>query len=849
MRWRESGKPEGLGRIARMKKLQSAALLVFSVLLGATVFPAAASATNAAPTESATSGYSAARSDNTPRSKHTAPQKATPPVAVLLTDSLRWEDMASPEFPELRRWAQSGALFNIIPQLEGQYKCHTNQIIAFATGQRLEESPTLDSQTLPCPKPQISAGGNLQADFAAVDIVNRKKAVLGKGAFGEILHRSKTAFQPIGTAAGIYTANSRGYIAPNWKPAAQSDSQLAAEITTALAHHPLVVADTSRTEFSEAPYWKLHLITIQNEGMTTASVEEISRKDRDYAARNLEFLKTARHRNAARLNTVLKEIPPGTLTFVISLDSPQAEATLEPGFISRGRGRDTAASPIDRASPALAQAAFALDSRVKQPGTILANALAPTILEQLGVPGRERFGVMPLAPSGVKPPTCNNASNPQHPDHCDRRFERLTSQALRAEAITQSRPTFFNLMIWVTFGYIALSLLAFARPGWIRRVPGIAAWKYVGLGIAGVPISSHLVVCVVPWWFSPYPTLTLVGLTWITALLLAALWWVVERQTRLPAAVGILALTFGFLAGDVVIGSPHLRDAPIGFNTLGAARFYGLGNEGFALLGTAALVLLTVLAAALSRLSCHPKLRRHPKTTPSTTAPAPDTRHPWLSHLVTFALGIGILILIAFPSLGADLGGALAFTCGFTTLLLLLHRRSITLTRLAVSGILAAVVAAGVAVLDWLRPPSARTHLGNFVQSLVEGEAGAVILRKMTVNLRLLTISQHRWLVLITLLAVVLVVVPGYRKLRETYRERWQTSPDATVVQALIAVAVCLVVAYFLNDSGIVLPGMAAVLLMPLILPRLWARLEAQFPEAKCYLPEAISQKLTRVSP
>lgn len=838
-----------------MKWLKRAALLVFSVLLGTAVLPSIALATSAALDASAMlSGSTApvdgiARSDDTARSEHPAPaDTATPPVAVLLTDSLRWEDVSSPEFPELRRWAQTGALFNVIPPLDGKYTCPTSQIIAFATGQNLEPAEP-NPQTLPCSKPQISAGGNLQADFAAVDITNRKKEALGKGAFGEILENTKTPFQAIGPAAGIYTANSRGHVAPKWKPVPQTDSQLAAEITAALAHHPLVVADTSRTEFSEAPYWKLHLIRIQDEGMNTASPEKISQRNRDYAAKNLEFLKNARRRNAARLNTILKEIPPGTLTFVISLDSPQTEPTLEPGFISWGLD-PSAASQNTATQRTLPHAAFALDSRVKQPGTILANALAPSILSQLGVPGVDRFGVPPLVPSGANPPACNPSDNPDNPNPCGQeRFDTLTSQTLRAEAIKQSRSTFFNIMIWVTIGYILGSLLAFIRPGWMRRFHAVAFWKYLGLGIAGVPIASHLVVCVVPWWSFLHPTLTLVGLTWITALFLAAVWWVVERQTRFPAAVGILALTFGFLAGDVVIGSPHLRDAPIGFNTLGGARFYGLGNEGFALLGTSALVLLTVLAAALSRLSCHPKLRHHSKMTPLTTAPAPDMRRPWLSHLVIFALGIGILALIAFPNLGADLGGALAFTCGFATLLLLLNRRSITPLRLVITGILAVLVAGGVSVLDWLRPPRTRTHLGNFVQSLVEGEAGGVILRKMAVNLRLLTISQHRWLVLIALLAVLLVVVPGYRKLRKIYRERWQTSLEATVVQALTAVAVCLVVAYFLNDSGIVLPGMASVLLMPLILPRLWESLEAQCPEAKCYLPDAISQKLTCVSP
>ena len=46
----------------------------------------------------------------------------------------------------------------------------------------------------------------------------------------------------------------------------------------------------------------------------------------------------------------------------------------------------------------------------------------------------------------------------------------------------------------------------------------------------------------------------------------------------------------------------------------------------------------------------------------------------------------------------------------------------------------AGALAAVVALLDWLRPAASRTHLGEFVESVFTGEAGAVVGRKLAQN-------------------------------------------------------------------------------------------------------------------
>ena len=80
--------------------------------------------------------------------------------------------------------------------------------------------------------------------------------------------------------------------------------------------------------------------------------------------------------------------------------------------------------------------------------------------------------------------------------------------------------------------------------------------------------------------------------------------------------------------------------------------------------------------------------------------------------------------------MGSDFGGVIALTPPVLWLVLVLSGVRITPLRLlAVGG--AAVVAVGlISVLDWARGPDRRSHLGNFVQRILDGDALDVVARK-----------------------------------------------------------------------------------------------------------------------
>jgi hypothetical protein len=69
-----------------------------------------------------------------------------------------------------------------------------------------------------------------------------------------------------------------------------------------------------------------------------------------------------------------------------------------------------------------------------------------------------------------------------------------------------------------------------------------------------------------------------------------------------------------------------------------------------------------------------------------------------------------------------------------------------------------------IATLDWLRPKKSRSHLGRFVQSIIDGGAGDIINRKLAQNLyTLIHTTLFAYLVPLLLIALAYVLARGSR--------------------------------------------------------------------------------------
>jgi hypothetical protein len=338
---------------------------------------------------------------------------------------------------------------------------------------------------------------------------------------------------------------------------------------------------------------------------------------------------------------------------------------------------------------------------------------------------------------------------------------------------------------------------------WLRRRTAVRRVRVLlrvsALGVAALPVATYL-ANLVPWERSSAPRTALAASVLGAALLVTAAaelgpW----RRRRLGPAVVVLAVTLATLAGDVLTGSHLELDGLLGYDAIVAGRFTGYGNLTFGLLSVSALLLTAAGAAALVRRSGRPSTRR------------------WL--LPVLAAGVVCVVLIGAPSLGRDFGGVLSAVPGFGVLGMLLARIRVTVGRLvAVLG--AAVLVVGVvAVLDWLRPASERSHLGRFVAQVLDGQAWTVVSRKAEANVAILLGSSLAWMLLVALLAAGWLLRPGGLLRSVPGRAAGGlAAEDVRVLRAgLTAVALSLTIGALVNDSGVALPATAATLLVPLL--------------------------------
>jgi len=414
----------------------------------------------------------------------------------------------------------------------------------------------------------------------------------------------------------------------------------------------------------------------------------------------------------------------------------------------------------------------------RQPGLVQLQDLTATALTRVGASDAEVTG---------RPLTVSASTGSAAAVLADRVGFETRAATLRAVSP--------QVTLWLAVGY-ALWALVVAVLWWWRRagvgsspggefepVPGsVPSWlRLAGMAVATVPVSTF-VANLVPWWRAGEPVAVfLVAVGGVVALLTAVAWWT-ERTSTLGALRAIAVVTLLVLGGDVFSGSGLQLGSVFGQNPIIGGRFYGLGNTSFALYGLAVLVVVGWVAAS--------------------------GRSRGLSRSLSAGLAAVVLVVAlaveALPAWGADFGGPPGLLLGGLVVIASAAGVRLTWGRVLVAVVVAAALAAVVAVLDWLRPAESRTHLGEFVQSVVSGEARAVVGRKLAQNVANL---ESPPLLAIAVATVVLVVV--------AWRVGWRPVDAGAAV--LRGAAVMAVVAFLVNDSGLVIPAFVALVLAPLL--------------------------------
>jgi hypothetical protein len=417
----------------------------------------------------------------------------------------------------------------------------------------------------------------------------------------------------------------------------------------------------------------------------------------------------------------------------------------------------------------------------RQDGLVLSTDLLATLVTALGLP----------VPNGTVGSRLTRVDGGDHLARLERALD-LDQASLAVErVVTPFFVTYGLLAVLVLSGLALLAARTPARPTVRRRA-------LVGLQVTGVTLSLVPVATFVanlwPWWRATPSGLPLAIAVVTLTLPLAGTAFAGPWRRALLGPAGVAgALTGAILTTDLAVGSPLALTALIGGQPIVAGRFYGLSNPTFALFATGMLV---VAAALAEYLLARGRSRRQ-------------------AGLVVAVVGVVTTVVDAAPSLGSDFGGPPAIVPAFGLLALWVAGVRVTWRRLAALSAATVSVLASVMLLDWLRPADQRSHLGRFLQALLDSGGLLIVQRKAEQNLAVLVSTPLTLSVPVAAAAaVVLLWRPG--RLRLTALQRaYDRQP--LLPAGLGALGVLLLLGFAVNDSGASIPPGALLLLAPLL--------------------------------
>jgi len=114
------------------------------------------------------------------------------------------------------------------------------------------------------------------------------------------------------------------------------------------------------------------------------------------------------------------------------------------------------------------------------------------------------------------------------------------------------------------------------------------------------------------------------------------------------------------------------------------------------------------------------------------------------------------------------------------------------------------------------RPAAQRTHLGQFVADIADGEAGVVLRRKLEANWHVLTLSVFA--VLVPVLVVGFAVLVTRRGGLVAAAQARSRGLRPCLLGAIVAGAL----GFAVNDSGVAIPAMMIAMVVPWLLLHLF---------------------------
>ena len=440
------------------------------------------------------------------------------------------------------------------------------------------------------------------------------------------------------------------------------------------------------------------------------------------------------------------EVPPGTLVVLAATSATTGAAEVTVVGVAQS-------APGER-DPGLLRSAT-----TRRDGYLRSTDLAPTILTALG----------------LEVPSSMNGTPAQVVDG-----QRSVDARTAVHADLAERVAFRDRAIMP----VSVLVVAATVLGAAAAVRGAARWSAVL-----APMAVSLVVLSFLSGMVAYHHLAL----WVYVLLLVLAAFALAVVARLgertggPTATGLTcAVLWAVLVVDVVTGGSLQINTPLGYSPTVAGRFQGIGNLAFGLLVTSSLVVAV--------------------------GPARWTTRPWGARArrwwVVWVAVVAVLVT-GLPRFGSDVGGTLASIPAFVVAASIVVGRRVPRRRIAFALLASVGAVTLLGLLDRARPASERTHLGRFVERLLDGEAGTILERKLRANLSLFGASI--WPTVLVL-ALVLVGVWLWRRRSDVAELLGPRPAERAFLGGLVTAAV---LGVLLNDSGVAVPAVMLTVAVP----------------------------------
>lgn len=796
----------------------------------------------------AASAASRSAASSAPAQDAVLPRDVPGPVVVVGTTGVSWADVTGAGTPTLWELGTRASGANLVVRSVRSSACPIDGWLGLSAGRRAGDVapaewgvcrlPVTPEPDEPVPGWEEIVAANADASYGATP-----------GLLGAALAEAGATARGIGAGAAIALAGTDGRPVGAVTPLPTTGDQLAGRVRSALNDGAeLLVVDVGDVRDAGRPLQDLpyprHGTGAGENPSADNLLNEFTQPDPPSILGRLDELPREAQLFGVdnRLRAVLGELArtaPEATVLVASLADPGTRSGLRlaaaqgPGFTDAGAG-------------------LLRSNSTRQTGYLQGYDLTPTVLTALGLSTDAQLAG---ALAHTDPETLATQPSPE-------RLFTLADDQRHAAAVPSAAPTFTlvlivaNLLVYATVT-VALNRTVLDRVGpRLRRrssrpdaattggtVGGAAGGaaggersrdgshaadqrlpvvsrrmdvvlrvlRAVATAVAALPICATL-ANLLPWWRASSTGWALAATIGGWAIVLAALALVGPWRRWLLGPMGFIsAVTAIVLAVDVATGARLQISNVLGIQPQVGARFYGINNQSFALFATSSLLLATCLA--------EPLVRRGRRSA---------------AAAVVLAIGAVQVLLNGLPSIGADFGGPPAAIPGFLLLAIMAGGLRLTVKRVLGVLLVAGAVVFTFVFVDWLRPPSERTHLGQFFQSVIDGEAAAIVGRKLASNLSLLFGTP---LTILALAGIVVVVVVLSRPLQAERRSHstsrvsagygWLTGGpsilrlDRSALMlrpGLIAVAVTLTLGFALNDSGILVPALGIALLVPLLI-------------------------------